>query len=63
MMNEPPRLNEWRMTSRIGMNRNVRTSTAQMRHDDLGAVALAAVRLRRVDRRDGGASTGATVVM
>ena len=29
-MNDPPRLNEWRMTSTIGMNRNVKTIVAQM---------------------------------
>ena len=29
-MNDPPRLNEWRITSRIGMNRNVNTIVDQM---------------------------------
>src|SRR3954462_12045971 len=64
-MNEPPRLNEWRITSRIGMNRKVKTIVAQIAITilapsrcgrlALGAVSWAAVMPRPGCRCDGGA--------
>ena len=54
-MNEPPRLNEWRITSRIGMNRNVKTIVAQ--------IAMMILAPSRWTRFVFGTPTGATAVM